>query len=101
VHTTLPPFALPPLSFPFRHLAALAGRAPIGGAREVALGCFLAALALPTTVRAPLTHCFEVTVEGTTADLAAGLAALAAAAAGYLDPGARGELDLLAARLTA
>jgi hypothetical protein len=62
---------------------------------------WLATLALPTTVRAPLTHCFEVTAEGTTADLAAGLAALAAAAAGYLDPGARGELDLLAARLTA
>ena len=29
--------------FRFRHLAALAGRAPIGGAREVALACFVAA----------------------------------------------------------
>jgi hypothetical protein len=37
------PYALVTLTFPFRHLAALAGRAPIGGAREVALGCFMAA----------------------------------------------------------
>ena len=37
------PYALTTPSFPFRHLAALAGRAPIGGAREVALGCFIAA----------------------------------------------------------
>jgi hypothetical protein len=37
------PYAVVTPSFPFRHLAALAGRAPIGGAREVALGCFMAA----------------------------------------------------------
>jgi hypothetical protein len=37
------PYALSTPVFPFRHLAALAGRAPIGGAREVALGCFVAA----------------------------------------------------------
>lgn len=37
------PYALPAPVFPFRHLAALAGRAPIGGAREVALACFVAA----------------------------------------------------------
>jgi hypothetical protein len=37
------PYALSTPSFPFRHLAALAGRAPIGGAREVALACFMAA----------------------------------------------------------
>lgn len=37
------PYALATPTFPFRHLAALAGRAPIGGAREVALGCFVAA----------------------------------------------------------
>lgn len=41
---TLPlPYALSAPVFPFRHLAALAGRAPIGGAREVALACFVAA----------------------------------------------------------
>ena len=40
---TLPPYALPAPVFRFRHLASLAGRAPIGGAREVALACFVAA----------------------------------------------------------
>ena len=40
---TLPPYALPAPEFRFRHLATLAGRAPIGGAREVALACFVAA----------------------------------------------------------
>jgi hypothetical protein len=43
VPVTLPPYALPAPVFRFRHLAALAGRAPIGGAREVALACFVAA----------------------------------------------------------
>ena len=40
---TLPPYALPAPVFHFRHLATLAGRAPIGGVREVALACFVAA----------------------------------------------------------
>ena len=40
---TLPPYALSAPVFKFRHLATLAGRAPIGGAREVALACFVAA----------------------------------------------------------
>jgi len=39
----LPPYALSAPAFPFPHLAGLAGRAPIGGAREVALACFVAA----------------------------------------------------------
>jgi hypothetical protein len=39
----LPPYALSSPAFPFRHLAALAGRAPIGGTREVALACFVTA----------------------------------------------------------
>jgi hypothetical protein len=43
VPVTLPPYALAAPVFRFRHLAALAGRAPIGGAREVALACFVAA----------------------------------------------------------
>lgn len=37
------PYAIPKPVFPFRHLAGLAARAPIGGAREVALACFMAA----------------------------------------------------------
>ena len=43
VPVTLPPYALAAPVFRFRNLAALAGRAPIGGAREVALACFVAA----------------------------------------------------------
>jgi hypothetical protein len=43
VPVTLPPYALSAPVFRFKHLAALAGRAPIGGAREVALACFVAA----------------------------------------------------------
>lgn len=43
MQTPLPPYALTTPSFPFPHLASLAGRAPIGGAREVALACFVAA----------------------------------------------------------
>jgi hypothetical protein len=43
VPVTLPPYALSAPVFKFRSLAALAGRAPIGGAREVALSCFVAA----------------------------------------------------------
>jgi hypothetical protein len=43
VPVMLPPYALSAPAFKFRHLAILAGRAPIGGAREVALACFVAA----------------------------------------------------------
>jgi hypothetical protein len=43
VPVTLPPYALSAPVFRFRSLATLAGRAPIGGAREVALACFVAA----------------------------------------------------------
>src|SRR5204863_7354540 len=43
VPVMLPPYALSAPVFKFRHLATLAGRAPIGGAREVALACFVAA----------------------------------------------------------
>lgn len=43
VPATLPPYALAVPTFRFRHLALLAGRAPIGGAREVALACFVVA----------------------------------------------------------
>ncbi|MDB4881073.1 MAG: hypothetical protein JWL60_2519 [Gemmatimonadetes bacterium] len=129
VHTALPPFALPPIAFPFRQLAGLAGRAPIGGAREVALGCFLAArlaaerlgpepmsevarasreagcrgwlgtLALPAPVRVPLARCLEAAASGSVPDLAKALRLLSAAATEYLDPSARAELDLLVTQL--
>jgi hypothetical protein len=54
VHLPLPPYALAATDFPFRHLAGFAGRAPIGGAREVALACFVAArLASDCAARSP------------------------------------------------
>ena len=54
VPNSLPPYALPSPAFPFPHLANLAGRAPIGGAREVALACFVAArLAADCSAAAP------------------------------------------------
>jgi len=129
VQTTLPPLALPAIAFPYRQLAALAGRAPIGGAREVALGCFLAArlaaerlapeppsdvaraareagcrawlgtLTLPGPVRAPLARCLETAISGSLPDVAKAVRALAVAAAEYLDPPARAELDLLVLQL--
>ena len=43
VPVPLLPYALAAPAFQFRNLATLAGRAPIGGAREVALACFVAA----------------------------------------------------------
>lgn len=58
---TLPPYALTTPRFQFRALAALAGRSPLGGDREVALATLLAARlvmgaippqALPQGVRA-------------------------------------------------
>jgi hypothetical protein len=39
----LPPYALPTPRFRFRALAALVGRSPLGGEREVALAALLAA----------------------------------------------------------
>jgi hypothetical protein len=130
VPVPLPPYALAAPVFPFRHLAGLAGRAPIGGAREVALACFVAArlaaeclvdgdaahvtartarssgakgwvatLALPTGVKGPLQRCLETSAGGSRSVVARELAALAAAAASYLDPLSRGELDALATSL--
>jgi hypothetical protein len=128
VPTTLP-YALATPSFRFRHLANLAGRAPIGGAREVALACFVAArlanecthaidedqdaraarstaakawlgtLALPTAVRTPVIRCAELSVDGQSVQVARELEALAVAAASFLDQQSRAELDALTASL--
>lgn len=38
-----PPYGLEPTTFPFPALATMAGRAPLGGPREIALACFLVA----------------------------------------------------------
>jgi hypothetical protein len=56
-----PPYALEPLSFRFAALAALAGRAPIGGQREVALATYVVARlahdAAPTRMVAAVGSC--------------------------------------------
>lgn len=39
----LPPFAVPPIRFPFRALASRVGRAPLGGEREVAMAALMVA----------------------------------------------------------
>lgn len=129
VPTIVPLYGLLAPVFRFKHLASLAGRAPIGGAREVALACFVIArlaaecvgatdegadaranrgagakawlgtLALPTVVRTPAGSCVELTVAGATPALARDIATLARAAAAYLDVASRAELDALAASL--
>jgi len=128
---SLPPHALAAPVFAFRHLATLAARAPIGGAREVALACFVAArlaadqmdladlpevgraarsagakswlatLALPAPVRAPLVKCIELSgqPEGGGSALSAAVVALGEVAGSYLDHLSRAELAALAAAL--
>ncbi|MGH7125391.1 MAG: hypothetical protein ACREFI_13535 [Stellaceae bacterium] len=123
------PYALTAPVFPFRHLAELAGRAPIGGAREVALGCFVAArlaagaatdaaagdgardarsaaakgwlatLTLPAAIRGTLARCLESTARGAAPAVARDLTALETACTSFLDPGSRAELKALAQSL--
>lgn len=124
------PYALTPLVFPFRHLAAHAGRAGLGGGREVALGCFLVArlaadrltgddgdgdgrtaraagakswlgaITIPATVRGHLTKCVELSADAPPRALADELRALTTAAGSWLDAGSRSELDALATELS-
>lgn len=125
-----PPYALAPTTFRFRALAALAGRAPLGGGRETALasyvvarlaaGClagsalpledrtnraaaartWLASLALPVPVRAPLVKVIESTRHDSRPAVAVALVTAADIAASYLDDPAVAELRVLAAQLT-
>ncbi|HET9004858.1 MAG TPA: hypothetical protein VFN39_12720 [Gemmatimonadaceae bacterium] len=125
-----PPYALTPTTFRFRALAALAGRAPLGGGRETALasyvvarlavGClpdsslpledrtnraaaartWLASLALPMPVRAPLVKVIESTRHDSRPAVGAALVTVADVAASYLDGPAVAELRELAAQLT-
>lgn len=125
---TAPPYGLLTPLFRFRALASLAGRAPLGGPREVALATYLVArlvddclpakalpvaarlerssaarswlssIALPAPVRASLTQLAEVT--GTDAsELTTALAGAISATSTYLDAAARLELDRLAQSL--
>lgn len=120
-----PPYALAVPTFRFRALASLAGRAPLGGAREVVLATYLVArltddardptvlppvtraaraaaartwlanTALPATIRAALTRLAEATV-GESTGVVRPLADVITATEPYLDDPARLELGRLA-----
>lgn len=115
-----------PRPFPFRALAALAGRQPIGGEREVALACLMAArvasgaigatplpqparaarafaargwvasLALPASLRLAVAAVLDASAEGTAGGLAAAVRGLRDTATRHLDVGSRAELEKLA-----
>ncbi|MEP6763918.1 MAG: hypothetical protein ABJB66_06390 [Gemmatimonadaceae bacterium] len=123
-----PPYSLRSLSFPFPALAALAGRLPLGGGREIALASltvarlavsmldpeplaqadrvsrasaarvWLASLALPTTMRAPFTRCFENTA-GTPLGAAGAIRSLQTIVNAHLDAPSSQELERLARKL--
>lgn len=120
-----PPYAVPPTEFRFPALAALAGRAQLGGDREVALAVYLAArlvqdcggstelteaarteraasaktwistFAVPAPVRPIITRVIESTA-GNAATLVEDLRALVASTRSYLDIQSQAELDRLA-----
>lgn len=119
------PYALEPLRFPFPALAALAGRLPLGGGREVALAAlmtarlaqgvtpgdalhpadrvtraaaakvWLASLALPSTTRGPFTRAVDATT-GTALQTAGAVRSLVAATGAHLDGPSVQELERLA-----
>jgi hypothetical protein len=123
-----PPYAVPSTSFRFAALATLAGKAPLGGRREVALAVYLAArladdtlpergvsaearverashakswlssMALAAPIRSALARLIDATATGRSA-AAAALPAVSAATGNQLDAGARAELDRLTAVL--
>jgi len=125
-----PPYSLAPALFRFRALATNAGRAPLGGAREAGLACYvgarlaaallppfvlsdearvsraaaarvwLASLALPAAIRAPLVKLIDATRASPLEQAGAALVTVADAAASYLDGPALAELRALASQLS-
>lgn len=125
-----PPYGLAPVPFRFAALAALAGRAPLGGQREVALATYLSVrladdvvaerglskvtraeragharswlstLALPAPIRPALVRLIDASATEPAATGQAVRGVIAVTAA-FLDPAARLELDQLATALEA
>jgi hypothetical protein len=125
-----PPYAVPATSFRFAALATLAGKAPLGGRREVALAVYLAArladdtlpdrgvsaearaeraahakswlssMALAVPVRTALSRLIEATANGPRA-AALALPPVVTATGSQLDASARAELDRLTVALAA
>lgn len=128
---SLPPYALATPTFRFPGLAALAGRAPLGGEREVALACLMAArlaagalpdasmsaagrtaraaaakgwfasLALPAAARIPLARLVEASAGDDAPALETALRGVTTVTAKQLDSTALSELTALAAALAA
>ncbi len=122
------PYSLERLAFPFPALAALAGRLPLGGGREVALASlliarlaqglrspdpmtapdrvaraasakvWLASLALPAATRGPFARCVEATANSPL-QVAGALRGLIAATTPHLDGAALQELERLTRQL--
>jgi len=120
------PYSLEPTVFPFPALAALVGRAALGGQREVALAClvvgrlvldatssdaltadqrqtrgqrtrhWLGSAALPQPVRAALVRLVDAAAVDDPTGMAGPLDAVMTVTANLLDPAARLELDRLA-----
>jgi hypothetical protein len=120
------PYSLEPNSFPLPALAALAGRAPLGGPRETALACFvvgrliassaapaaagseqgrerlqgvkhwLGSAALAANLRQALAKAAECASEGDRAGVKSALDSVMTVTANHLDPVARLELARLA-----
>jgi hypothetical protein len=120
---------LAPLTFRFAALATLAGRAPIGGQREVALATYvvarlaydavpdrmlplaireerataarnwMASLTLPQTVRAPLIKLIDRSAADGAEASAAAVRGVLASASSYLNAASRAELTNLAEAL--
>lgn len=128
MRASVPPYAVGPIVFPFRALAAYAGRAPLGRGREVALACLMAArlstpvggaplpapvrgaratgasrwfasLALPNSLRAPLSRVAAASARESPSELADALTAVIAAARKHLDEASLAELDSVVRRL--
>ncbi|MEP7067366.1 MAG: hypothetical protein ABI889_15130 [Gemmatimonadota bacterium] len=128
MRSSVPRYAMAPIVFPFRALAAYAGRAPLGRGREVALACLMAArlsapgfdeplalpvraaravgasrwfasLALPTALRGPLVRVATASARDSASELADALTAVIAAARKHLDPPSVAELDGVVQRL--
>jgi hypothetical protein len=128
VLASLPPYAVAPTQFRFPALAALAGRAAIGGQREVALATYMAArlahdllpgreldpavceeragaaknwlstVTLPPQVRPALVRLVEASNAGRAATAAA-VRGVIAVTASHLDKAGLSELDQLAEAL--
>jgi len=120
------PYALEPPAFPFPAFAAMAGRAPLGGQRELVLACFvvlrivrdalsanglsdeqqavrvqgvrhwLGSAALPAQVRTSLQRLADATLAGDRQAMVAALESVTTVTASQLDSGARLELGRLA-----